>query len=201
LSRNNNNFINKDNTDISNFRLLGSSKSQSQSVSIPISINNADLSKSSNPLINSPRTIEACQNLGIELRQLYKLTFEEFKLKNPEMVNLSPKILKFHYEGREKIRIKTIKEVKEERNKIIKEEERIKSSKNFEIKFKNSKSLENKDIDKKIMEEIEKGKKEDRITKKKAKIKHRSINGKRNKSRFSYQRNFGRYMSKMRYKK
>ena len=166
MSRNNNNFINKDNSDISNLRLLGSSKSQSQSVSIPISINNADLSKSSNPLINSPRTIEACQNLGVEIRELYKLTFEEFKLKNPAMVNLSPKILKFHYEGREKIRINTIEAVKEERNKIIKEEERIKSSKNYTIKFKNSKSLENKDTDKKIMEEIEKGKKQIELLKK-----------------------------------
>ena len=107
------------------------------------------MSKSSNPRINSPRTIEACQNLGVEVRELYKLTFEEFKLKNPALVNLSQNILKFHYEGREKIRMKTIEAVKEERNKIIKEEERIKSSKNYKIKFKNSKSLENKDNDKK----------------------------------------------------
>ena len=75
------------------------------------------------------------------------------------MINLSPKILKFHYEGQDKIRLNIIEAVEEERNKIIKEEERIKSSKNFKIKFKNSKSLENKDTDKKIMEEIEKGKK------------------------------------------
>ena len=59
------------------------------------------------------------------------------------MINLSPKILKFHYEGQDKIRLNIIEAVEEERNKIIKEEERIKSSINFKIKFKNSKSLEN----------------------------------------------------------
>ena len=53
-----------------------------------ITIVNADLSSKSNLMINSPRTIEACNNLGVQVEELYKPTFEEFKSNNPELIHL-----------------------------------------------------------------------------------------------------------------
>ena len=87
------------------------------------SINNVDLSNSSHQLINSPRTIKACQNLGIEQEELYQITIDEFLSKNPELNNISSDLLKYHYEGKEKLRKDLVKIVKEERTRIIKEEE------------------------------------------------------------------------------
>ena len=63
-------------------------------------------------LINSPRSIKACHRLGIAIEELYRQTYEEFKSKNPELTHLPQELLKFHYDGREKIRINTIKKVK-----------------------------------------------------------------------------------------
>ena len=74
-----------------------------------INILNADLTNKSKGIINSPRTIKACLHLGVIIEELYKPTFEEFKLQNPDINHLSQEIMKFHYDGREKIRIKTIK--------------------------------------------------------------------------------------------
>ena len=121
-----------------------------------ITIVNADLSSKSNLMINSPRTIEACNNLGVQVEELYKPTFEEFKSNNPELIHLSPEILKYHYEGREKIRLETIKKVKKERERIIKEEEKSIKSKN---RYYKTKSVEKLDMELKVLKAIEQGKK------------------------------------------
>ena len=112
------------------------------------SINNVDLSNNSHQLINSPRTIKACQNLGIEQEELYQLTLDEFLSKNPELNNISSDLLKYHYEGKERIRKDLVKMVKEERKRIIKEEEAIK-------KLKKSKTLEECEPDQ-IMQNLNK---------------------------------------------
>ena len=129
-------------------------KSYSTSPRISISIINADLENKSKDKINSPRTLKACFHLGIEVEELYKQTFEEFKSKNNDLIHLSPEMLKFHYDGREKIRIKTINKVKKERENIIKEEEKYKKMSKNQTRTKNSKTSE---MDKKRM--IENGKK------------------------------------------
>jgi len=116
------------------------------------SINNVDLSNSSHQLINSPRTIKACQNLGIEQEELYKLSLDEFLSKNPELKNISSDLLKYHYEGKESLRKDLVKIVKEERKRIIKEEETIK-------RLKKSKTLEECDPDKNLQNLGEKEKK------------------------------------------
>ena len=109
--------------------------------------------------INSPRTIKACLNLGIDVKELYKQSFEEFKINNRDLINLSQEMLKFHYEGREKIRINTINNVKKERQKIIKEEEKYRTMKKAKTRYKNSKSLEKSEEDKRRNKMIQDGKK------------------------------------------
>ena len=132
-----------------------------------ISIINVDLSNKSNLMINSPRTIEACNHLGVDVEELYKPTFEEFKSRNPELIHLSPEILKFHYEGREKIRLETIKKVKKERERIIKEEEKSIRSNN---RYRNSKSIEANNIERKRLKIIEQGKKTIELLKKQQRL-------------------------------
>ena len=147
ISKNNSNINENeypDNSNIKNSEQLKISHSQSQMYSI----NNVDLSNNSHQLINSPRTIKACQNLGIEQEELYQLTLDEFLSKNPELNNISSDLLKYHYEGKERIRKDLVKMVKEERKRIIKEEEAIK-------KLKKSKTLEECEPDQ-IMQNLNK---------------------------------------------
>ena len=105
-----------------------------------ISIINADLTNKSKGLINSPRTIKACLFLGVSIEELYKPTFEEFKSKNPDLIHLSQEMLKFQYDGREKIRIKTVNRVKNERMKIVKAQQKNKKNSKSNTSYKNSKS-------------------------------------------------------------
>ena len=86
-----------------------------------ISLDNCDFSNKSNSL-NSPRSLKACQRLGIELSELYQLNMDDFKKKYPEVRYLKDDLIKMRYEAEEKFRNETIKQVKEERKKIIEEE-------------------------------------------------------------------------------
>ena len=70
-------------------------------------------------MINSPRSLEACNLLGVQPSELYQITLEQFKKKYPDAIGLSPEILQYRYDEEEKFRLKTIEEVKNERNKII----------------------------------------------------------------------------------
>ena len=76
-------------------------------------------------------------------------------------------MLKFQYDGREKIRIKTIERIKKQRKKIIKEEEYNKKIMNSKTKYKNSKSLEKSETEKIKIEMIEKGKRSIELEKRK----------------------------------
>ena len=90
-----------------------------------ISLDNANFSKKSQT-INSPRSLEACLNLGIEPSELYKLNTEEFKKKYPEVKQLSQELFQYRYEAEEKFRNETIEAVKKEREKIIENENKKK---------------------------------------------------------------------------
>ena len=62
-------------------------------------------------MINSPRSLEACNLLGVQPSELYQITLEQFKKKYPDAIGLSPEILQYRYDEEEKFRQKTIEEV------------------------------------------------------------------------------------------
>ena len=77
-------------------------------------------------MINSPRSIQACEQLGVDPSELYQLTLDKFKVKYPELINSKEKLIHLSYEAEEKFREETIKQVKEVREKIIEESEKKK---------------------------------------------------------------------------
>ena len=74
-------------------------------------------------MIDSPRSIKACLNLGIQVSELIQLDLEEFKSKYPEIRSLDPEMIKYRYNAAEKFRIQSINLLKKERQRIIEEEE------------------------------------------------------------------------------
>lgn len=81
-----------------------------------ISVENANFSNKKS-IINSPRSLQACFKLGIDPSELYQLTFEEFKLINPDVRHITQDLAKFRYDAEEKYRNESINQVKEERQK------------------------------------------------------------------------------------
>ena len=101
-------------------------------------------------MINSPRSLKACEQLGVEPNELYKLTKEKFKEKYPELINMNEKLIQIRYDAEEKFREETIKQVKEARTKIIEEEEKKKESSTKDMNKSNSKYNSGEDdVDKK----------------------------------------------------
>ena len=107
-----------------------------------ISLDNCDFSNSAN-ILNSPRSLEACLRLGVEISELYQLNMDDFKKKYPEVKNLSEDLIKLRYEAEEKFRNDTIKQAKEERNKIIEENEKEKNNNNKQENNNNSDEQQN----------------------------------------------------------
>ena len=96
-----------------------------------ISVINADFNDKSN-MINSPRTIKACQELSIIPSELYKISLEEYKSTYKLPITMDQKILKLRYDGYEKFRKESISLVVKRREIIItKENERKRKEKNF----------------------------------------------------------------------
>ena len=77
-------------------------------------------------MINSPRSLQACEQLGVEPLELYQLTLDKFKEKYPELINSNEKLIQIRYDAEEKFREETIKQVKEVRTKIIEDSEKKK---------------------------------------------------------------------------
>ena len=103
--------------------------------------------------ITSPHSIKAMNNLGIINEDLEYLTFEEYLIKNPELIGEERKIQKIRYNHVEKIRKDLIEKVREQRIKVIEEEDqkrkRCSSSKyrtNIVLDNINSKKFSEKDI-------------------------------------------------------
>ena len=73
-------------------------------------------------MINSPRSLRACKELGILPKELYYISLEEYKASNPSSISLIPKALQMRYDGLEKIRKDSINLVKKRRQIIISKE-------------------------------------------------------------------------------
>ena len=120
-------------------------------------------------MINSPRSLKACERLGVDPSELYQLTLDKFKEKYPELINSNEKLIKIRYEASEKFREETINQVKDVRNKII-EEEKKKEEKNKEMSRNTTKGnlmLTEDEVDKKWEKILENEKKAiDKIKKK-----------------------------------
>ena len=99
-----------------------------------ISLENYDFSNKSK-LINSPRSLNACLRLGIEISELYKISMDDFKQKYPDVRYLDKELLELRYKGENDFRKKTAEQAKEERNKIIEEEKNKKNLINVNKKF------------------------------------------------------------------
>ena len=73
-------------------------------------------------MINSPRSLQACKELGIIPKELYYISLEEYKASNPSLISLVPKALQMRYDGLEKIRKDSIALVKKRRQILISKE-------------------------------------------------------------------------------
>ena len=69
--------------------------------------------------MNSPRSLEACRQLGIIPRELYFQDFETYSRLNPEVKALPKEIQKIRFENIDNYRKETIQMVIEQREKII----------------------------------------------------------------------------------
>ena len=87
---------------------------------VPESINveNADFTNK-NKMINSPRTLKACKELGILPTELYKLSMDDYKKKDKTYFTLDQNLLKVKYEGYEKFRNDSIALVRKRREILI----------------------------------------------------------------------------------
>ena len=79
--------------------------------------------------MNSPRSLEACRQLGILPESLYYIDFKTYTQIHPDIIRLSKDIQKKRFENINKYREDTIELVKELREKIIEDEEKEKEEK------------------------------------------------------------------------
>ena len=70
--------------------------------------------------MNSPRSLEACRQLGILPDELYYQDFDTYLRMNPEVIGLPKDIQKIRFENIDKYRKETIKMVIAQRDLIIK---------------------------------------------------------------------------------
>ena len=104
--------------------------------------------------ITSPHSIKAMNTLGIINEDLEYLTFDEYLNKNPELIGEERKIQRVRYNHVEQIRKDLIERVREQRNKIIEEEDQKRQKRSSSSKYRtnivldniNSKKFSEKDI-------------------------------------------------------
>lgn len=77
--------------------------------------------------ITSPRSLEACKKIGVEVKDLYFIDIDEFRNSNFELKHLNHDCLKMRYDHHEKLRKDLIVQVREERHKLIEDGEKKKS--------------------------------------------------------------------------
>ena len=131
------------------------SNEEDQTSKILITVENADFSNKKK-LINSPRSLRACQELGILPEELYKLSLDEYKNKNKTSFTLDQKMLKMRYDGYDRFRKDSIILVKKRREVLIdneknKVERNVKKSKSdnsyIADSFKKMKEEERKELE------------------------------------------------------
>ena len=85
-------------------------------------------------ILNSPRSLKACQIKGVIPNELYFTNYKEYLSSHPEISNLPDDVKKYRFNLLERLRLKTIKMVKDKRDELIKNESRNSSdNKDFEL--------------------------------------------------------------------
>ena len=69
--------------------------------------------------LNSPRSLEVCKTNGIQVDELYFIDYKEYLSKHPEISSLPEDIKRYRFNLLERLRLKTIKMIKEKRNDLI----------------------------------------------------------------------------------
>ncbi len=82
-----------------------------------INLNNCDFYNIKEKL-NSPRSLEACYRLGIDIKDLYYKDFHQFKLENTDTITLSKESQMLRWEHNEKRRKEYIQALTEVRQKM-----------------------------------------------------------------------------------
>ena len=81
--------------------------------------------------MNSPRSLEACRQLGIIPNELYFQDFETYIKLNPEVIALPKDFQKMRFENIDNYRRETIKMVIEQREKIINNQNEIQRNNDY----------------------------------------------------------------------
>ena len=85
-------------------------------------------------ILNSPRSLKACQIKGVLPNELYFTNYKEYLSSHPEISNLPDDVKKYRFNLLERLRLKTIKMVKDKRDELIKNESiNISDNKDFEL--------------------------------------------------------------------
>ena len=79
-------------------------------------------------MMNSPRSLEACRQLGINPKTLYYVKFKTYLKTNPDMIRLTEELQKKRFEGINTYREEMIEAVKKRREEIIKEQEKAETA-------------------------------------------------------------------------
>ena len=74
--------------------------------------------------MNSPRSLEACRQLGINPESLYYVKFKTFVRTHPEIIRLNEELQKKRFNNINKYREEMIESVIQKREEIIKEQEK-----------------------------------------------------------------------------
>ena len=69
--------------------------------------------------LNSPRSLEVCKTNGIQPYELYYIDYKEYLSKHPEISSLPEDIKRYRFNLLERLRLKTIKIIKEKRKELI----------------------------------------------------------------------------------
>ena len=78
--------------------------------------------------MNSPRSLEACRQLGINPKSLYYIKFKTYLQDNPEIIPLDEEKKKKRFENINAYREEMIEAVKKKREEIIKEQEKAETA-------------------------------------------------------------------------
>ena len=69
--------------------------------------------------LNSPRSLEVCKTNGIQPYELYYIDYKEYLSKHPEISSLPEDIKRYRFNLLERLRLKTIKMIKEKRKELM----------------------------------------------------------------------------------
>ena len=78
--------------------------------------------------MNSPRSLEACRQLGINPKSLYYIKYKTYLQENPEIIPLDEEKKKKRFENINSYREEMIEAVKKKREEIIKEQEKAETA-------------------------------------------------------------------------